>query len=46
MGCIYICKCCTYYNLTVASLMEHEKQTEHNWKVIHTNTTLDGEELL
>jgi len=46
MGTIVICKDCTYYNLTIAALEEHEKQTGHKWKIIHSNTTLDGEELL
>lgn len=40
MNTILICKNCTYYNLTIEAIEEHENKTGHSWKVIHTTTNI------
>jgi hypothetical protein len=42
MSTLFICKECTYYNLTLEAIENHEKINRHDWKVIHTNTSLEG----
>ena len=37
---ILICKMCTYYNMSLGAIEEHEKQTGHEWQVVHTTTSL------
>jgi azurin len=42
MSTIFICKDCTYYNLTLEAIETHETVSGHEWKVIHTTTDLEG----
>lgn len=41
MSTIFICKDCTYYNLTFEAIENHETVNGHEWKVIHTSTDLE-----
>jgi hypothetical protein len=40
MTTILICKDCTYYNLTIEAIEQHQDETAHSWKVIHTTTNI------
>ena len=42
MSTLFICKECTYYNLTLEAIEIHETIKGHDWKIIHTNTSLEG----
>jgi len=42
MTTLFVCKDCTYYNLNITALTEHESMTGHDGKVIHTSTNLDN----